>query len=79
MKLVELLLEIFGWLQIVIGMTLGAGIIAMIIYLKWSNDTGKVVAIIVASIGFVSGCILATLIWKKHGTIEWLSRIRRIS
>jgi len=79
MKLFEIILEIFGWLQIVIGVTLIAGLIAFVTYLKWSNETGKVTAIIILSIGFILGAIWATRIWKKHGTIAWLSRIRRIS
>lgn len=79
MKLIEIILEIIGWFQIVSGVTLCAGLIAGIIYLKWNNGTGKVIAIIILSIGFLFGVVWATRIWKKHGTIEWLSRIRRIS
>ncbi|MFL5743006.1 MAG: hypothetical protein ACJ75B_22495 [Flavisolibacter sp.] len=79
MKLIELLLGIFGWLQIVLGVTIGAGLFALLIYLKWSSNTGQIVAIVIASVGFILGCIWATQIWKKHGTINWLSRIRRNS
>ena len=79
MKFFEILLEIFGWLQIVVGVTLAAGLIAFVTYLKWSNETGKVVAIIIVSIGFILGAIWATRIWIKHGTIAWLSSIKRIS
>jgi ABC-type multidrug transport system permease subunit len=75
MKLFEIIFEIFGWIQIVVGVTLGAGLIAGIIYIKWSGETGKIIAIIVLSIGFLSGIIWATRIWTKHSTIEWLSRI----
>ena len=79
MKLIEIILEIIGWLQIAIGVTLLAGLIAFVTYLKWSNETGKIVAIIIISIGFILGAFWATRIWKKHGTIAWLSRIRRIT
>lgn len=79
MKLFEILLEIFGWIQIVLGVTLAAGLIAFFIYLKWNNGTGKSVAIIIVSIGFILGAVWATRIWIKHGTIAWLSRIRKIS
>ena len=79
MKLFEILLEIFGWFQIVLGVTLAAGLIAFLIYLKWSNWTGECVAIIVVSIGFILGAVWATRIWLKHGTIAWLSRIKKIS
>ena len=79
MKFFEILLEIFGWLQIVVSVTLGAGLIAFVTYLKWSNETGKIIAIIIISIGFILGAVWATRIWIKHGTIAWLSRIVRIS
>ena len=79
MKLIEIILEIIGWLQITLGVTLASGIIAFLIYLKWDNESGKTVSIILLSLGFIIGAIWATRIWKKHGTIAWLSRIRRIS
>lgn len=79
MKPVEIILEIIGWLEIVLGVTLTAGIIAFVIYLKWSNGSGKVVAIIIVSIGFIIGVFWATRIWKKYGTIAWLSSITKIS
>jgi hypothetical protein len=79
MKLIETILEIIGWIQIAIGVTLLAGLVAFVTYLKWSNETGKIVAIVIISIGFIIGAIWATRIWKKHGTIAWLSRIRRTS
>jgi len=53
MKFFEIVLEIIGWFQIVLGVTLGAGLIAGIIYIRWSSDTGKVISIIVFSIGFI--------------------------
>jgi len=79
MKFFSTILEIIGWLQITLGVTLGAGFIAAVIYIKWSNDTGKIISIIILSIGFLVGAIWATRISIKHGTIAWLSRIRRIS
>ena len=79
MKLVELFLEALGWLQIVAGATIAASLPAFLLYLKWSTDTGKIIAIILVSVGFISGVIMATVIWRRHGTIAWLSRISRIS
>jgi hypothetical protein len=79
MKFFEIILEIFGWLQIVVGVTLGTGLIAFLAYLNFSTATGEILAIIIVSIGFILGSIWATRIWKKHGTIAWLSRIRRTS
>jgi phosphotransferase system glucose/maltose/N-acetylglucosamine-specific IIC component len=60
MKFIEIILEIIGWLQIAIGVTLLAGLIAFVTYLKWSTETGKIVAKIIISIGFILGVIWAT-------------------
>jgi hypothetical protein len=79
MKFFEIILEIFGWLQIVFGVTLGAGLIAGAIYIKRSSETGKIIAIIILSIDFLLGVVWTARIWRKSGTIEWLSGIRRIS
>ena len=48
-----------GWLQITLGVTLAAGLVALLIYLKWDNESGKTVSIILLSIGFVVGAIWA--------------------
>jgi hypothetical protein len=73
-KLIEIILEIIGWLQITIAVTLAAGLIAFLTYLKWSSETGKIAAIVIVSIGFVLGAVLASRIWKSmalsHGFRE---------
>lgn len=79
MKLIEIVLEIIGWLQITLGVTLAAGLVALLIYLKWDNESGKTVSIILLCFGFIAGAIWATRIWKKYGTISWLSKIKKIS
>ena len=79
MKLIEILLEILGWLQITIGTALGFGLIAFLVYIKTGDDKGKLIVLIILIVGFILGAIWATRIWIKHGTIEWLSRIRRTS
>jgi hypothetical protein len=79
MKIIKLFLEILGWLQITIGPTIVTGIIAFIIYENWPGETSKIISIILIISGFILGACWATRIWKKHGTIEWLSSIRRIS
>ena len=75
MKVFNIILEFLGWLQILLCPTLIAGVIALVIYLKWQDQTGKIAALVILAIGFISGIILATIIWKKYGTIEWLSKI----
>jgi hypothetical protein len=78
-KFIQIILEIIGWIQIALVTTILSGLIALPIYIKWSTDTGKLIAIAIIGIGFIAGSIWATIIWKKHGTVAWLSRIRHIS
>lgn len=79
MKIVEIILEIFGWLQIVTGTALCASLVGLLVYLAWNGRSGEIVSVSIAVAGFLFGCIWASIIWRKHGTIVWLSRIRRIS
>lgn len=79
MKIVEIILEIIGWFIIAIGTTLGVGLIALIAYYILPDKTDSIAAITIISTGFILGAIWATRIWKKHGTIAWLSQIRKIS
>ncbi len=79
MKVIEIIFEIFGWLVIVLGTTIAAGLIAFLFYWIWTNDTVKIIGFVIISLGFLLGAIWATKIWKKYGTIAWLSGIRRIS
>ena len=65
-----------GWIQIflfplIIGLVLGA-----IIYSNKQDIIGLVIGIFIAVIGLIVGVILATRIWRKKGTVTFLSRIR---
>jgi len=72
-KVIHILLEIIGWLQIAVGVTLAASLIAWLVFLKKNDATGKIIAISIIITGFIAGVILATHIWRKYGTIAWLS------
>ena len=75
-KLVKMGIEFVGWLAIAGGTTLGAALVSLVIY-NLSRNFFIATTIIVT--GFVIGAIWATRISMKHGTMEWLSQIRRIS
>jgi hypothetical protein len=77
MRIVEFLLNLLGWLQITISASLIGFVIGLAVY-YFDNITGLWVGTILTSICFVIGAVCATKIWKKHGTVDWLSRIRRI-
>lgn len=71
----EYIMEAIGWLRIMaspllIGLGLGA-----FIYLSNPTHTRLILAVMVASIGFIIGAIWATKIWKsKNGTMWFVSR-----
>jgi hypothetical protein len=77
-KAIQLLLEIIGWVTIVFGTTAGAALIAFPVYLKWTGEIGKTVSVVMVVSGFILGSIWATKIWKRQGTIDWLSGTRSI-
>lgn len=79
MKIIKFILEIIGWVAIALSPTLAAGLIGLVVYVKFDNPTGAIIAILLVSLGFIFGAIWATIIWIKHGTIDWLSRIRETS
>ena len=74
-RIIKIFLEIIGWIQIAFGTTIFSCLIAWLVYSKYNTETGKVIAILIISIGFISGSIWATRILMKYGTINWLSRI----
>jgi hypothetical protein len=79
MKLIEFLLEIFGWLQITVGCFLGAALFGGALCQAFPSHERFDAFIVTSSIGMIFGAIWATHIWRKYGTVEWLSSIRRIS
>jgi phosphotransferase system glucose/maltose/N-acetylglucosamine-specific IIC component len=78
-KVLEIFLEIIGWLQITAGVTFLAGLPALFVVVKYDTATGRNIALIIVILGFVIGVVWATRIWIKHGTINWLSQVRQIS
>ncbi|MFT3982122.1 MAG: hypothetical protein QM687_16760 [Ferruginibacter sp.] len=71
----EILLEIFGWIQIFISPFLLAAIIACIFYFSVPGTMGLIISIILVITGAVTGIIMATKAWKDKGTIHFMSRV----
>jgi len=74
-KVFHIILEIFGWFQIMLSPTLLGILIGTIIYYNFQTDTGLAVAISIVIIGFIIGVVFATRKFKTTGTINFLSRI----
>lgn len=74
-KVFEIIFEVIGWLKIVASpLLIGLGI-AAIIYFPNQTPLMLVIAILVAVLGLVIGILWANHIWKKYGTMRFLSRI----
>lgn len=74
-KFLEILFEIIGWIRIVISPLLIGCITGFVIYYNKPDATGTTLAIGIASLGLLLGVIWATKIWRKHGTMAFLSRV----
>jgi flagellar biosynthesis protein FliQ len=71
----ELMTEIFDWLQIVISPLLIGLAIGFVIYLSKPDKLGLIIAISVAAVGLIIGIIWAIRVWKKEGTMNFISKI----
>ncbi len=74
-KFLKFITEAIGWLQIVaspflIGLGIGA-----VIYFSKPDTTRLILGISIATLGLIVGIIIATRIWKKKGTVNFMSRI----
>lgn len=67
--------EVVGWLGIVASPLLASAILGGIIYLNTPDTIGIILGCLVVAIGLIVGIILATRIWKKTGTVHFLSRV----
>ena len=74
MNFMEFITEVIGWIQIVFSPLLFFGIIGFIIYVSDPTITRLFIGICVALIGLILGIIYATKVWKKQGTINFISR-----
>lgn len=73
MSFFDVFTEVMGWLQIAASPWLiGAGI-AVFVYFPHPTTLNLALAIGITLIGFITGIVLATRIWKKKGTINFIS------
>jgi hypothetical protein len=75
MSFFEYATEVIGWLQIVASPLLGGLLIAALIYFSNPTILRLLIAIGIALIGLIVGIVFATRIWKKQGTMHFLSRV----
>ena len=68
-------MEIVGWLQIVSSPLIGGIIVGGLAFLLIGNTAGLVVGIAIAIAALVLGVLYANRVWKKKGTMNFMSRV----
>jgi hypothetical protein len=71
----ELLTEFFGWVEIVISVSLLSGMLGFLVYLLKQNTLTLVLGIAITASGFIFGIFYATKVWKTRGTVNFISRV----
>jgi F0F1-type ATP synthase assembly protein I len=74
-SLFVLFTEIVGWLQIFVSPFLVGLIIGSIIYFFNPGTTRLIIAVFITITGLFTGIVWANRIWRKKGTIHFMSRI----
>ena len=67
--------ELVGWLQIVASPLLAGLVLGAIIYFSNPTTLRLLIAIGVVLISLIIGIVFATRIWKKQGTMHFVSRV----
>ena len=75
MKIFEWLTSFIAWVQIVASPLFFGLITGLIIYGFYPTTTGMILGIVVSVLGLVVGIFFATRIWKKRGTVDFISRV----
>ena len=74
-KLFEWTTSFFAWLQIVASPLFFGVILGLIVYGIYPTTLGLNLGIAIATLGLTIGIIFATRIWKKRGTVDFISRV----
>ena len=74
MKILEWITSFFAWLQIVASPLFFGLILGLVVYGIFPNTVGLIFGIAIATLGLTLGIIFATRIWKKRGTVDFISR-----
>ena len=75
LKIIEFITAFFAWIQIVASPLVIGSVIGLLVYDKFPTKIGIILGITISASGLVIGIIWATRIWKKRGTVEFMSRV----
>lgn len=74
-KLFYLVMEVIGWLRVLLSPVFAMLLIAVILYGLFPDWINKDVFIILLILGVILGVFWANHVWKKYGTINYWSKI----
>lgn len=75
MKIIEWLTSFIAWMQIVFSTLFFGVVLGLIVYGIYPTTAGLVSGIVIAVLGLTAGIIFATRIWKKQGTVDFISKV----
>lgn len=74
-KFLKFFTESIAWLQIMAAPSLAGLIIGALVYFSNPNPLRLMLGIAIAAAGLVAGAVWATRVWKKRGTVDFMSRV----
>ncbi len=74
-SILEFVTESVAWLQIAASPTLLGSLIGAVVYFSSPGAATLIVGITIAVLGSVVGAIWATRVWKRQGTMRFMSKV----
>ena len=75
MKIVDFILECFGWLQISISPIIISILLAVAVYYFKHDRIGMLLCILILVGGIITGIVWATRIYRKRGTVNFMAKV----
>ncbi len=74
-KFLRIFVEVLGWLVITLSGTILGGFLMIILTFTTNSEFGFKLGLCFIPAGLILGAIWATRMWRKHGTVWFLSRL----
>ncbi len=75
MSFFDRVIEVFAWLRIAVAPTLGGALIGVILYFAVGGQLGIVFCALCVALGVVLGVGFAEWARRKHGTLNFISKV----
>ena len=75
LNFIKYFIEIVQWIKIMLSPFMIGVLSALAVYYNYPNKYGALIGFCLCFLGLVVGVAWATLIWKKYGTNNFMSRI----